>query len=58
VWAVQPTGTGRDFHGIKALDAQTAIAVGDDGEIRSTTDGGAHWLLEPIQDNPHLWGVD
>jgi photosystem II stability/assembly factor-like uncharacterized protein len=57
-WIVQvPEGKGYTLNGVSALDAQTAIAVGDYGTILRTTDGGANWIALPSETSEHLRGV-
>src|SRR5262249_9103000 len=56
-WVVQvPEGTGCTLNAVSALDAQTAIAVGDHGTILRTTDG-AKWTALPSWTSEHLRGV-
>lgn len=36
------------FFGIDCIDAQNCVAVGLDGRVAATTDGGATWAFEPV----------
>lgn len=42
-WTLQHSGVANALQDIAAWDAQRAVAVGDDGVILVTTDGGSHW---------------
>jgi hypothetical protein len=47
-WYCQnPWPQGNSFQGVKALDANTAVAVGYEGTILRTTEGGATWTHTP-----------
>lgn len=43
-WSVQVSGTTNDLRAVDAVDTQTAWAVGANGTIARTTNGGATWL--------------
>jgi photosystem II stability/assembly factor-like uncharacterized protein len=43
-----------DINGIAVIDANTAIIVGDQGEVGKTTDGGATWVSFKLAGG-HLW---
>jgi len=42
-WRVQPTNTRAHLQAIAAWDAQRAVAVGNDGVVLMTADGGSSW---------------
>jgi photosystem II stability/assembly factor-like uncharacterized protein len=46
-WFDQSTGDDTVLFGVEMLDASIAVAVGPDGVILRTTDGGSSWKLVP-----------
>lgn len=56
---IQVTSSIPNVYDIDFYDAQNGIAVGDQGIILRTTDGGATWILEqgPAMNLPSLYGV-
>ncbi len=42
-WVGQPLDTDRNFFGVDCITAHVCRAVGDEGSVDSTTDGGASW---------------
>lgn len=42
-WTVQTSGTTENLYDVDAVDSMTAWAVGDNGTILKTTNGGATW---------------
>lgn len=46
-WFDQSTGDETVLFGVEMLDASVAVAVGPDGVILRTTDGGSSWKLVP-----------
>ncbi|RMH61261.1 MAG: T9SS C-terminal target domain-containing protein [Calditrichaeota bacterium] len=45
-WIEQTSGTTNNFNGVSFTDANTGTAVGDNGTILRTTDGGANWVSQ------------
>jgi outer membrane protein assembly factor BamB len=57
-WTRALTGTGRDLNAIAiARHTHTAWAVGDEGTILRTTDGGQHWSVQSSHTTRHLRAV-
>jgi hypothetical protein len=57
-WKRALTGTGRDLNAVSiAPGTETAWAVGDEGTILRTTDGGQHWSIQSSSTTRHLRGV-
>jgi photosystem II stability/assembly factor-like uncharacterized protein len=46
-WVSQISGTSLTLRSVSAVSATVAWAVGNGGEIRKTTDGGATWVFQP-----------
>src|SRR5205807_1924868 len=42
---------------VRLLDANTGIVLGDNGTILRTTDGGAHWTIQPAGTTSSLWAL-
>ena len=62
------SGVGVDLHDVKFIDSLAGWAVGDDGTIINTIDGGLHWTTQrsstehPLEriffsDRTHGWAV-
>lgn len=47
-WAAQSSGTGDNFYATAFTNALNGVAVGDNGLIARTTDGGATWSLVSV----------
>ncbi len=47
VWRRQPSGTMAWLHAVYFLDAQRGWAVGGNGALLATKDGGATWAMKP-----------
>jgi hypothetical protein len=43
-WLYQKSGVGAALHGVAVLDSVRRVAVGDNGTILRTTDGGSTWV--------------
>ena len=57
-WKRALTGTGRDLNAVSiAPGTDTAWAVGDEGTILRTTDGGQHWSIQSSHTTRHLRAV-
>src|ERR1043166_5664555 len=56
VWQ-NPRPQGNFLHGISFVDANNAFAVGDDGTIIRTTNGGHKWTIQPSKTTNGLYGV-
>src|SRR4030095_5326486 len=48
-WSAQPSNTSADLYDIKFIDAHEGWAVGAQGTVLHTTDGGLHWSVESIR---------
>lgn len=59
-WTTQspPSGVTERLLGVEGLDRYSAIAVGDEGRIIATTDGGATWVIRASGTTNQLTGVD
>jgi len=55
-WATQASGY-EDLYSVACTGAATAWAVGQDGLIFATTDGGAHWTAQNSSTNKYLYSV-
>src|SRR5690606_20203121 len=55
-WTARYTGTGRDLWSL-AADGGVAVAVGEDGRILRSADGGATWGIEVLPSEPHVRSV-
>jgi photosystem II stability/assembly factor-like uncharacterized protein len=53
-WSEQNSGTPVDLYGVYFVDAQTGWAVGRDGTIIATQDGGANWKAQRSKTNEAL----
>lgn len=49
--------TDASLNGLTRVDEYTAWAVGDEGEILYTTDGGAHWVRQDVVTKAALYAV-
>jgi photosystem II stability/assembly factor-like uncharacterized protein len=47
-WTAQTTGTTTDFKDIQAVDRSTVYAVGSDGLVMKTFDGGSSWYTQAV----------
>lgn len=56
-WQEQQSGTTEDLWGVSAVDANTAWAVGDNGTILKTIDGGVTWNSQKSGVTDYLRGV-
>lgn len=54
----QTTGTGAEFRGLIAVDANVIWASGSGGVVARTTDGGTHWLVDTIPGAAALFLTD
>lgn len=57
VWVNQPSGTSNDFNSVDFYDSQTGVAVGENGTIRRTQNGGTNWFAQSSGTSSHLRGV-
>ncbi|MFH1683876.1 MAG: hypothetical protein ABIA67_03235 [Candidatus Margulisiibacteriota bacterium] len=60
IWTGQtnPTAGNEDLYDVKAISALVAWAVGDNGSIIKTTNGGTNWANQTSGTTEHLKGVD
>jgi len=56
-WTAQSSGTGKLLAGISCLNADYCFAVGEDGRVIHTTDGGANWGAENLGTNVSFFDV-
>lgn len=56
-WVAQTSNTTKELHGIAAIDAQTAWAVGFNRTILKTTNGGTTWTTQSTDLSEHLLDV-
>lgn len=57
-WTLQsPLPTGAGLQGVAMISATEAWAVGGIGTVIHTTDGGAHWKIQPTGINDPLYSV-
>src|SRR5438128_710826 len=52
-----PLPQGNFLHGVSFVDANNGTAVGDDGAIIRTTDGGHSWIIQSSGTTSGLYGV-
>src|SRR6266404_7777841 len=53
----QTSGTGEFLYGVSFTDANNGTAVGEDGTILRTTNGGLRWVHQRSGTTKFLWGV-
>jgi photosystem II stability/assembly factor-like uncharacterized protein len=51
-WKPVPTGSVQQYRGLDAVGKRVAWVGGSDGEVLRTTDGGRHWRLAFVNDDP------
>lgn len=56
-WDTQ-VSSGSKLNGISASDSSVAYAVGDNGTVQKTTNGGTNWSSQTTDSNYVLYGVD
>lgn len=58
-WTERASGTSTDLNAIADNGAGTLVAVGDDGTVLSSIDGGATWTTQPtgLESGEHLYNV-
>jgi photosystem II stability/assembly factor-like uncharacterized protein len=56
-WQELPSGTDRDLHGVAFVDERHGFAVGRDGTLLETTDGGDRWIRRPVATAEHLRSI-
>ncbi len=56
-WTSQPSGTTSNRNSVCAIDANTAVAVGSQGTVRRTTNGGTSWTAVTTGLTSHLNSV-
>ena len=56
-WTTQ-VSSGSKLNGISASDSSVAYAVGDNGTVQKTIDGGTNWSSQTTDSNYVLYGVD
>ena len=56
-WTTQ-VSSGPKLNGISASDSSVAYAVGDNGTVQKTTNGGTNWSSQTTDSNYVLYGVD
>ena len=56
-WTVQNSGTTAQLYGVCSTDANTGTAVGGEGTILRTTDGGSHWVPQTSNTGDWLYSV-
>jgi len=56
-WTPQ-VSSGSKLNGISASDSSVAYAVGDNGTVQKTTNGGTDWSSQTTDSNYVLYGVD
>ena len=56
-WTTQ-VSSGPKLYGISASDSSVAYAVGDNGTVQKTTNGGTNWSSQTTDSNYVLYGVD
>ncbi|MFA4948485.1 MAG: YCF48-related protein, partial [Candidatus Krumholzibacteriia bacterium] len=56
-WTQQTSGTARGLNGVRFADANTGVAVGIDGTILRTTDGGVTWVRQDSGTTADLYAV-
>jgi hypothetical protein len=56
-WTAQNSGTENWLFGVAFVDANTGWAVGDNGALRHTTDGGGTWTAQSSGTTMGLWGL-
>lgn len=56
-WTTQ-VSSGSKLNGISASDSSVAYAVGDNGTVQKTTNGGTNWSSQTTDSNYVLYGVD
>ena len=56
-WAEQTSGTSQNLQRIDCPTAGTCFAVGENGTIRATTNGGATWVSQDSGTGQHLFGI-
>lgn len=56
-WTTQ-VSSGPKLNGISASDSSVAYAVGDNGTVQKTIDGGTNWSSQTTDSNYVLYGVD
>jgi len=54
-WIEQSSGTTQHLLGVNFIDSMTGVAVGNNGTILKTTDGGVHWNTIPSPSNKTYW---
>jgi photosystem II stability/assembly factor-like uncharacterized protein len=57
-WSAQTSGVTADLRGVSAIDANNAWAVGGNGTVLKTTNGGSTWTQETVAFSQQLNGVD
>ena len=57
LWMSQPSGTTNDLYGVSFADQNNGIAVGSDGTIRRTTNGGTTWMPQSSGTTNDLYEV-
>jgi hypothetical protein len=56
-WQIQSSPTYNPLRGVAFANSVTGVAVGDDGTIIRTTDGGICWSVVNSNVNYHLYGI-
>ena len=56
-WYPQTSGTTKYLYGVSFTDANNGTAVGDDGTILRTTNGGTNWTSQTSGTTNLLYGV-
>jgi len=56
-WYLQQSGTNNSLYGVAFTDSLSGTAVGGNGIIIRTTDGGENWISNYIGTNTHLNGI-
>ena len=57
-WSTLNTGTQNDYWGIKFLNETTGFAVGSNGKIIKTSNGGNTWINIPSGTSALLFSID
>ncbi len=57
VWVAQTSGTTQHLRGFYTTDSQNSWAVGENGTILRTTNGGATWTVQTSGVTAHLYAV-
>lgn len=56
-WQVQNSGTNQDLRGMHFISSTTGFAVGDNGLILKTTDGGNNWVPQASPTTSNLFSI-